>query len=1108
MANYNQMNLQQLRQIGKEMGLLRVDKNKKKDLIERLKKGKQLSDYSKGVLLEQAQNKGILANATMSKETLLQKLRNPKLTDLNEKRLRKIADEKGIALRGKMTKENIITRLKNPTQYYTIEGLKKVAASNNIVVDKNIRKPDLIRILENANLITTTPDTVEEVNLGVRYSDAPLELIRVAKQKARNAREDLINYRNYIKNLKSDLLTSRRLKQMQNTLEKRERRAREEHDRIFQYVESQSALREFAKVYTLQGSDVYDGRTFLNEARNSITGILRRNKQTKVELVFKCNLERDVLDFGTEVRPFRFASRKELNLQSTDEDELYDNMLYRIEEEIQNCENAEGTGWRLHSVICLELHTVEYQPLRGSSYIELPRFIRDKKAVINMKNEDNKCFLWCILRALNPVDKNTERIDKNLKSKIDTLNMEGIEYPVSLRDINKFESLNSNISITVMGYDAQDKIYPLRISKHNDRTHKIKLLLIEDNEKRHYCLIRNLCRLIGTQVSKHNGKCFICENCLNPFVTEESLDKHKEYCDSNECVKINMPKKGDIVKFKNYCNSEKVPFIIYADTEALIKPIQSCTPDSQNSYTKKYQKHEPISFSYYIKCFDDEIYEPVLRSYTGVDAMEKFINSLEEDVKVIANIPKKKMIFNKEEAERFNKENKCWICKEDLDNDKVRDHCHFTGRYRGATHNSCNLKYRKPKFIPVVFHNLSGYDSHLFIKNLGFTAGDINCIPNNEEKYISFTKKIPVGTYPKKAIDADGDIFYEQKPISFNIRFIDSFKFMPVSLDSLVNNLPEESFNNLERYYTGDKLNLVKRKGVYPYEYMDSLERFKENKLPPKESFYSRLTGEDISNEDYEHAKKVWDVFGMKTLQDYHDLYNETDVLLLADVFENFRDICLNNYKLDPAHYFTSPGLFWDACLKMTDVKLELLTDIDMLLMIEKGIRGGISMVSNRYGKSNNKYMRKKFNISGPSKYLQYLDANNLYGAAMSMKLPTHGFKWMNDKELPVWRKIPCILEVDLEYPKELHDLHKDYPLASERVMCKNNVEKLIPTLGNKKKYVLHYKNLSQYLDLGLRLTRIHRGIKFEESEWLKSYIDTNTELRKKAINNFEKNFF
>ena len=251
--------------------------------------------------------------------------------------------------------------------------------------------------------------------------------------------------------------------------------------------------------------------------------------------------------------------------------------------------------------------------------------------------------------------------------------------------------------------------------------------------------------------------------------------------------------------------------MIYADTESLIKPIESCEPNPQNSYTKKYQKHEPISFSYYIKCFDDNVFEPVLRSYIGEDAMQKFVVWLENDVKEIAKIPPKKMIFGKKEAET-----KCWICKGELNNDKVRDHCHFTGRYRRAAHNSCNLKYRKPDFTPVVFHNLSGYDSHLFIKNLGFTTGNIDCIPNNEERYISFTKNIEVGSY----IDKEG----KTNPIKHKIRFIDSFKFMAASLDSLVNNLPEDAFNNLKKYYTGDKLSLVKRKGVYPYEYMSTLE--------------------------------------------------------------------------------------------------------------------------------------------------------------------------------------------------------------------------------------------------------------------------------------------
>ena len=218
-------------------------------------------------------------------------------------------------------------------------------------------------------------------------------------------------------------------------------------------------------------------------------------------------------------------------------------------------------------------------------------------------------------------------------------------------------------------------------------------------------------------------------------------------------------------------------------------------------------------------------------------------------------------------------------------------------------------------------------------------------------------------------------------------------------------------------------------------------------------------------------------------------------------------DICIKNYKLDPAHYYTAPGLAWDAALKFTEVKLELLSDIDMLLMVEEGTRGGISMIINRYGKANNKYMGDKFNSNEPTKYIQYLDANNLYGWAMSKPLPTHGFKWMKVNELETWELYSCILEVDLEYPKSLHDLHTDYPLAPEHIEV-NKVSKLIPNLGNKERYILHYENLKQYLSLGLKLTHIHRGIKFEESPWLKNYINLNTDLRTKAKNDFEKDFF
>ena len=326
----------------------------------------------------------------------------------------------------------------------------------------------------------------------------------------------------------------------------------------------------------------------------------------------------------------------------------------------------------------------------------------------------------------------------------------------------------------------------------------------------------------------------------------------------------------------------------------------------------------------------------------------------------------------------------------------------------------------------------------------------------------------------------------------------------------------------------------MKKKGVYPYDYMDSFDKFNNKKLPSKDEFYSTLNNENISNQDYKHAKNVWKTFDIKSMGEYHDLYLKSDILLLADVFENFRKTCMLYYKLDPCHYFSSPGLSWDSMLKMTNIKLELLTDIDMYQFIEKAMRGGISYIANRYGKANNKYM-SDFDETKPSKYIIYLDANNLYGWAMSQYLPTGKFKWLTQKQIDETNLAKfnensdkgLILEVDLEYPKELHELHNDYPLAPEKVKvskdmlsdyCKKIADKynistclvykLIPNLNNKEKYVLHYRNLQLYLDLGLKITKVHRGLIFNQSPWLKHYIDFNTEKRKNSENAFEKDFF
>ena len=463
----------------------------------------------------------------------------------------------------------------------------------------------------------------------------------------------------------------------------------------------------------------------------------------------------------TIIAPSNFSSEIEVNLDGTDEDDLFVRMTERAMENMASQQQVEGSGWRFHSIIRLELHVVSYNPLRGEAWVALAKELANKNAIINPQNKDDKCFLWCVLRALNPMKDNPGRIDKMLKEKENTLNMEGIEYPVSLKDIDKFEKQNPSIFITVFGYEDKS-VYVLRNSENTNREHNVIFLLIKEEGVNHYCLVKNLSRLLSSQVSKHDGKKYFCMRCLKPFNNQKALDKHEGYCSNHEAVKIIMPKKGTMLRFENYHRGEKVPFVIYADFKSCIKSIDTCDPNPENSYTKQYQKHKPISFYYYIKSFDSEVSLPIKeRSYTGKNADRVFLKYLEEDIKMIANIEKKEIIFGEKEKERYNEETRCWICRGEFgeNEEKVKDHCHYTGRYRGAAHNECNLKYRNPNVTPVVFHNLSGYDSHLFIKNLGFSEGNIDCIPNNEEKYISFSKKIKVGTYPKMTLDADGDIF-------------------------------------------------------------------------------------------------------------------------------------------------------------------------------------------------------------------------------------------------------------------------------------------------------------------------------------------------------------
>ncbi|XP_074028313.1 uncharacterized protein [Leptinotarsa decemlineata] len=317
-----------------------------------------------------------------------------------------------------------------------------------------------------------------------------------------------------------------------------------------------------------------------------------------------------------------------------------------------------------------------------------------------------------------------------------------------------------------------------------------------------------------------------------------------------------------------------------------------------------------------------------------------------------------------------------------------------------------------------------------------------------------------------------------------------------------------------------DLVAMLTKKGVMPYDHIDSFDRFDEACLPPTDAFYNKLEDKPCPRRLYQRAQDVWKSFNCQTLGQYVDLYMKTDILLLADLFEQFRASCLRTHNLDPAHYYTLPGLTWDAMLKYTKVELELLDDPDMFLFVERGIRGGLSQVcSKRRVHANNKYLNN-YDFSNPDIYLMYFDVNNQYGWAMSQYLPYDEFKWCDTNidvsSIPDESDVGYMLEVDLEYPKHLPDSHKDLPYCPEHINPKTKnpsksikeLPKLMGNLQHKEKHVIHYRALKLVIANGLIITKIHRVLQFNQLPWLKSYIDLNTELRKRAMNEFEKNLF
>jgi hypothetical protein len=568
-------------------------------------------------------------------------------------------------------------------------------------------------------------------------------------------------------------------------------------NKLPQYVLSGRAgiMKDYTAAVPIGRHQEADALAFLHamipSTTTTIENELQREGGIKFALILEAELEKFSKNGGITTKPFFFHSGSKPILHTSEVQVRLHGAVNKIMERLEGFTN-EGSGWLLKRCTTLTLQISRYQPFRGRSYIKTPAYI-PPRTVINVKNVDNRCFEWAILSAMYPVDAKDHNPDRPTKyqAHLGELSFRGIDFPVKVTDVGQFEHQNPTLSVSVFGWEKG--LYPLHVSKQEGRAIDLLLLVDGNNpQKTHYVWIKDLARMLFKN-SAHRHRQHPCRRCLHVFTTPDLLESHKKDClgIGEKPQRTEMPEEGEnILKFTAHHKQMRVPYIIYADFEALNVPVEGCAGDPQTSWTRQIAKQTPCGYCCVVVRSDGEVTGPVL--YRGENAVEHFLEAIQNELETINGVFRqpKDMAMTREDQTSFAEAVGCHVCGGPLNGDRVRDHCHITGKYRGAAHNECNLKLRiyphKTK-VPVVFHNLRGYDGHLLMQAIGKTntkrlawkkdktgkwvqmekTDAINCIPNNMEKYMTFS----LG----------------------QLQFIDSLQFMNSSLDKLVANLQTEN---------------------------------------------------------------------------------------------------------------------------------------------------------------------------------------------------------------------------------------------------------------------------------------------------------------------------
>ena len=479
------------------------------------------------------------------------------------------------------------------------------------------------------------------------------------------------------------------------------------------------------KTFRAYNRDRYDLLSFLANVRQKIKRVLKlRSRLTAVKwyLVARVQLVREDAagNVHTVVPFFRSVVYQ---LLTPDELRNEHNLNEACQKIVASLEKYihESSGWTVKTVENLQLHTIDYKPLSASAYIDLPTTLKLTRSILNIKNQDHRCFVYSVLAKLHPNVAVPDLASSYLEYEKE-LNLTGLTFPMTLAQIDKFERQNRKISVNVFGFEHSE-IIPLRITKHTTRQKHVNLLFIKTQRLAHYCLIKNFHRFLS-RTRKHNARKYFCYYCLNCFSRKRILQNHMTMCRAHGVQKVRLPEKGKedcCVKFSDYLKTYHIPFVIYADFETIQRPILACDNNSKTSHTTTIKSLEVCSFGYKVVCFVDDKYTKPVKIYRGENAADEFIKALLEEQQHIQELLHKNepMVMTASDKKHFAEATHCSLCDLRFESGEqiAKDHEHLNGKYRNAMHMTSNLIFKPPAYIPVIFHGLRNFDSHIICQS-------------------------------------------------------------------------------------------------------------------------------------------------------------------------------------------------------------------------------------------------------------------------------------------------------------------------------------------------------------------------------------------------------